>query len=219
MMKRFKRFLLLVAVLGSVSAAQAEVLRWLVGDNPVDGKDFGGGDQTINWTYAALRATTQSSSNAAIYQGTGSIQEKGLTDSYTTADASSGGSYLLQSQIGSDDSGDWMSVIHKSSFDPENDSYVWANLNDLIGAGLTTGDNPALSFYVELYDASKTLIGYSAAQTYTELANFRDVSDQVINWTSFNSWNAGDWTAVPEPTSGMLALRGLVALGLRRRRV
>lgn len=208
MMRRILKFFALLCVFALPQAANAEVLLWFV-NTPVTGKDFGGADQTISWDYAILRATTQTSSNAAIYGGTGA-PIKNDPDYSNPVDATYG--VAVQNYVGSS-SGAY--AVSKSQFESASGSDVAGDLDSLAALGLS---KTALSFYVELYDSSNVLVGYSSAQTYGDLARFRNDSQFFTDWSTYSSWNPTDWTAVPEPTSGMLALLGLVALGLRRRR-
>lgn len=211
MMRRMFKFFALLCIFALPLAANAEVLLWFVNtpDSGIIGTDFGGNEAEIVWSYAILRATTADSSNAAIYGGTGAPIES--NPPYSNP-ASAGTGIAVQNYVG-DKSGQY--AVSQSMFS-DSGMDVAANLDSLTALGL---DKTALNFYVELYDSSSVLVGYSSAQSYTALSDFRNQSQFYADWSSYSSWNPTDWTAVPEPTSGMLALLGLIALGLRRRRV
>lgn len=205
MMKRKLIFLALLTAFAIPFSADAEILRWLVNTNPAAGTDFGGNPQNISWEYAALRATTAGSANAAIYGGGGSIVETDPPYEGTQT------SVVVQNYVNDKAGVYWVDKSNAGS-------RVVAELDGLT-ALLGVVDTAAINFYVELYDEHDILIGYSSAASYSDLASFRDGSRYFAEWTSMSTWNPSDWTAVPEPTSGMLALLGLIALGLRRRRV
>ena len=213
MMRKTLALITLLFVFALPFTANAEVLLWMVNSSPVRGAtNFGGGTQDIVWDHAVLRATTADSANAAIYGGTGGITESatpnyGTTVTPTTDTLSSGG-VALQNYVGE------YSGIYEVGFDNFN-SEVAADITSLAALGL---DEQQLKFYVELYDSSDVLVGYSSALSYTALSEFRNEARYFADWSTYSSWNPSDWTAVPEPTSGMLALLGLIALGLRRRR-
>ena len=87
----------------------------------------------------------------------------------------------------------------------------------------SSGDSlSALSFFVELYDASGNWVGQTTPQSYTALLNSGAISSGLNpNFSGVNSavgGSSGSYS-VPEPTSGLLMLVGLGALALRRRRV
>ena len=80
----------------------------------------------------------------------------------------------------------------------------------------------ALSFFVELYDASGNWLGQTTPQSYSDLLASGAISSGTLN-PSFSGVNSavgggsGSYS-IPEPTSGLLMLVGLGALALRRRR-
>ena len=100
------------------------------------------------------------------------------------------------------------------------------------GAGVPTGNQspsgdysagtPEYSFIVELgnIDSSDnwTTVATSASATYSSLATYiHETFD--INPGALNVWTPAVFTAVPEPSSGLLALLGLALLALRRKRL
>lgn len=103
----------------------------------------------------------------------------------------------------------------------------WGTWNTELG----TYGNAAYSFYVELYNSSgsigKSYVSTSTpqgAQTYTALAEAGAIYDSgsIMNpttsaYSGFSSFTTSN--VVPEPTSGLLVLFGMMALGLKRKRV
>ena len=103
------------------------------------------------------------------------------------------------------------------------------------GAGVPTGNqspsgsysagSPEFAFtiergnveYNELADTfSWTTVAASATQTYSELATYIHET-WGMSVDSLHVWTPAQFTAAPEPTSGMLGLLGLAFLALRRR--
>lgn len=80
-------------------------------------------------------------------------------------------------------------------------------------------DATGSSFWVELVSSGNS-VAKSTAYTYTDLINMgalfkgSSMSSNVGNIASF-----GNFTSVPEPTSGVLFLIGGMLLGLKRRRM
>ena len=84
------------------------------------------------------------------------------------------------------------------------------------------GNGAAFSYYVELYNSDNYLIAKSLAiargdsdwtDAYSENLRTSDLS----NIPTISVWHAGGFTAVPEPTSGLMLLLGAAMLGLRRK--
>lgn len=82
------------------------------------------------------------------------------------------------------------------------------------------GDLSDYSFQVRIFDVDNNLIGLSE-----EIASFSKLTGEAklfpdgMSTESANVWQVNSFTAVPEPTSGMLFLLGLASLALRRKKV
>ncbi len=86
-------------------------------------------------------------------------------------------------------------------------------------ADLAGIDNYAGQYYfIELYNNDQ-LVGYSTGVQGSSLtASIKEWSDLSNMTQSMTGWSASGFTAVPEPTSGMLMLLGMALLGLRRKK-
>jgi hypothetical protein len=89
-----------------------------------------------------------------------------------------------------------------------------ANLTDNTKA-YSTGDSAYAAIIYTVQDADGNVTHYNA--TYNKWTFTSNQTKSMAN--TFTSANATGWTAVPEPTSGLLMLVGLAGLALRRRRV
>ena len=99
------------------------------------------------------------------------------------------------------------------------------------GAGVPTGNQspsgdysagtPEYCFIVELgnIDSSDnwTTVATSAAASYSDLGTYIHQTFD-INPSSMAVWTPTQFTAVPEPSSGLLTLLGLALISLRRKR-
>ena len=107
----------------------------------------------------------------------------------------------------------------------------FSNVGGYWGAGVPTGNQspsgdfsagtPEYSFTVELgnIDSSDnwTTVAYSATATYSSLADYIHQTFD-INPGQTAVWTPTSFTAVPEPSSGLLTLIGFAFLALRRKR-
>ena len=98
--------------------------------------------------------------------------------------------------------------------------FSWAD--DTVSASSASVPLSAMSFFIELYDASGNWVGKTSAISYNDLKAAGAISDTFNpSFTGVNAALGGagtTYTDVPEPTSGLLMLVGLGALALRRRR-
>ncbi len=91
---------------------------------------------------------------------------------------------------------------------------------NIASIGAYSSSSPEYSFIIELGNVSGdewTTIAKSSSATYANLSAYVRETFSV-NPPAAGAWNGGAFTAVPEPTSGMLMLMGLALLSLRRKR-
>ena len=88
----------------------------------------------------------------------------------------------------------------------------------------TASDYTGYSFYIELtnYTDDGNDVGVARSNSFTS-DNFgnalQDAANFNANWSSINAIGSGlTFTAIPEPTSGLMLLVGAAILGLRRKR-
>lgn len=95
-----------------------------------------------------------------------------------------------------------------------------ASGGEMAAAHLAGIDGTISSFFVEYYNDNKQLIGKSIPQTLMELGMLGCIEGFQSNppVTQTGTWAPGYTAVVPEPTSGLLMLMGLVGLALRRKR-
>lgn len=85
-------------------------------------------------------------------------------------------------------------------------------------AAVVGSDYTTKYFFIELFDANNTLVGTSTAVRGSELSQFYSTAGFNAQWSGAK-WDGGTYTAVPEPTSGLMLLIGAAMLGLRRKKV
>lgn len=85
------------------------------------------------------------------------------------------------------------------------------------------GTDAGYSYFVELYNSDNRLIAKSAAINSSSGADWTAAYAETARTTnlaaipSVNIWHAGNFRAVPEPTSAILMLFGAAMLGLKRK--
>ena len=201
------KILVLVGMLILPFVAMSDVMYWQVDQNVKDKNT----KASIDWSYAKLRVTEQPTAEKAIYGDTGgmSITETDASNPIMPVVNSHGDAYYLDED--GNPTADLLDSLYKSDF--ANGAAVYANV---------AGDyrTPSYSFYVELYNDAGTLVGFSEAVSSSALASyFAGSVQQGVQWANVNQWNVTNFTAVPEPTSGVMLLLGAALLGLRRRRL
>lgn len=89
----------------------------------------------------------------------------------------------------------------------------------------TLTDPTAYSFFIEVLNYNSAsdsfdAVAKSASETYATLQrqNFIDVGE-VMQLPPVEVWHGGSFSAVPEPTGGLLVMFGLGLLALKRKRV
>ena len=203
----FRFTLIVVAFLqaGVSFAGENDVLYWMVdGSVPVEQRD---GNTTVKGLYDnwSANAAEGSAFAARIRVTGGDITEDTFLDLYIPGYGLDvgGGEYGVEfSQVGQY----WGAGVPTGNQSPSGD----------YSAG-----TPEYSFIVELgnIDSSDnwTTVATSAAATYSSLGAYIHQSFG-LNPTEMAVWTPSQFTAVPEPSSGLLTLLGFAFLALRRKR-
>lgn len=80
-------------------------------------------------------------------------------------------------------------------------------------------DTSSYNFQVELWSDAGGLLAKSTTASWATLdETFRCLNGNVMKGTGEGVWVASGFTAVPEPTSGLLLLLGVAGLALKRKR-
>ena len=198
--KKMNSKLIALAVAGLVGlSASADVLYWQVNDTAAQGTGLKGTPET-----AYLKATATGDS-ASPY--------------YVLANQNASGTDVSTGSGGAVDMSTFANGGYAAGVLDAAKILSWAD-NSAYGA--SGADLSALSFFVELYDASGNWVGQTTPQTYQSLVDSGAISSGLNpNFSGVNSavgGGSGSYS-VPEPTSGLLMLVGLGALALRRRKV
>lgn len=96
---------------------------------------------------------------------------------------------------------------------------TWGADSTLSGETITTQYVDGKNWYIALYNDSGKLVGFSGLMLNSNVQDFRAKSHNIASWDTANAMPGGNYTAAPEPTSGVLLLLGAAVLGLRRRKV
>ena len=196
-----------IALMADVSfAGENDVLYWMVGDSATVEKEDGTKVSISDYFADSAVAASGSDFAARIRVTGGSIQEGQdvFLDLYIPGYGVDvgGGAYGVQFL---DNSGYWGAGVPTGNQSPSGD----------YSAG-----TPEYSFTVELgnIDSSDnwTTVATSAAATYSLLGTYIHESFD-INPSAMAVWTPNQFTAVPEPSSGLLALMGFAILALRRK--
>lgn len=181
-----------VAAVGMV--ANAGVLYWQVNDSPTSLVDVNNNSAAGNVTadFNGWQYATLVHYNSALASGNGTASQ---------ADPTGVGRTVLSSTNPSGVSNTIWTKGDESPYGASIDSY---------SSGV---------FYIELVSSTGNIVGRSEALTYSDasaLAQFETLSEAQM---AMKVWNGGNtYTAVPEPTSGLLVLLGMAGLALRRRK-
>ena len=210
---RFAAFAAAIALAAVLHAAENDVLYWMVDGSATVRK--GDVSESLSDYFASYGA--DSSFAARIRVTGGSISGDTFLGIYYYDDDT--GLVL--------DSGNWGIGF---DLEPDASSVYW-------GAGVPDGNQspsgdfsagtPEYSFIVEIgnvaFDSednpvSWTTVATSAATAYSSLGDFIHPTFS-IDPSSLAAWTPDQFVAVPEPSSGLLALMGIAVMALRRRRM
>ena len=171
------------------------------------------------------------------------VEKDGVTTSiasfFENYDAPSGSAFAARVRVTGGDIQDGQDVfldlyIPGSGLDEGGGEYgvEFSDVGGYWGAGVPTGNQspsgnysagtPEFSFIVELgnIDSSDnwTTVATSAAKAYSDLGDYIHQTFD-INPGQIAVWTPTQFTAVPEPSGGLLTLMGVALLALRRKRL
>ena len=192
-------------LMAGISRADDAVLYWMVDDNATISRWWNGTSISISDQAALCPAGSDLAARIRVTGGNIQDDEDVFLDLYIPGYGIDvgGGEYGVEfSEVG----GYWGAGVPTGNQSPS--------------GGYSAG-SPEYSFIVELgnIDSSDnwTTVATSAAESYSSLAAYiHETFD--INPGSLNVWAPTAFTAVPEPSSGLLTLLGLAVLALRRKR-
>ena len=191
---------------GVLSAGENDVLYWMIDDTATVTPLGGGEAVSVSDFFSSHELAGEGSAFAARIRVTGGdITEDTFLDLYLPGYGLDvgGGEYGVEfSEVG----GYWGAGVPTGNQSPSGN----------YSAGL-----PEYSFIVELgnIDSSDnwTTVATSAAATYSSLADYIHQTFDMSP-SSMAVWTPTEFTAVPEPSCGMLMVVGMAILALRRKR-
>ena len=193
-----------VALTASVASAGDDVLYWMVDSSATVEKD--GVTTSVSSFFDNYTAPEGSAFAARVRVTGGDITQDTFLDLYIPnygIDTGNGDIGVLFSDAG----GYWGAGVPTGNQSPSGD----------YSAG-----TPEYSFIVELgnIDSSDnwTTVATSAAKAYSDLGDYIHQTFD-INPGQIAVWTPTQFTAVPEPSGGLLTLMGVALLALRRRRM
>ena len=164
---------------------------------------------TVNWILAGVTqpGKTDAASGYVAYLFASSVSS-GLSETY---------SVVAQSDV--------ISAIEGGTFGTFTSKAVATATTNASGGILSTGigsfgAGDSLSLYAVVFDAAT----FGDAENYAATASDKTVSftsstgAKPASWSAFSTTAGQGWTAVPEPTSGLLMLLGMASLALKRKR-
>lgn len=194
---RFLRLAAFVAIVLSVNVASAEdgVLYWMI-----DTSSSSVGDDPLS-TYFAGYATSDFAARVRVTGG--DISGDVFLDIFDGSDFVSG------------------SGIGGVFFDDDGVGSSTDSIQAFVPGSYLTSASPEYSFFIELgnIDSSDnwTTIAESAALGYEAISAYIKPTFDM-NPTVAQIWNPTQFSAVPEPSGGLLTMMGLALLALRRKR-
>lgn len=191
-MKRVVSACIALALGAAYAASDSEFLLWMV-ESPDVVKD------DVTMTFADFSALNKVNSARVAVSG-GGLSGDTYLNIYTTADG----------EIWTVSDSPYMEVTEAGLAGP-----IWSGLGDY--------NSSVYSFTIELgnYDLTSeawTLLARSETASYQKLRDEWSTNTSVLDVPGTIEWTGGAYTAVPEPSGGMLFLLGGMILALRRRR-
>ncbi len=191
-----------VILLAGALPAEDGVLFWMV-DSSAQVTPQGGGDETGLESFLDSYGAVSGSSFAARVRVTGGdISGDTFLDLYNFDGSTCSGAYGVEIE---DVGGYWGAGVPDGNQSP---------------ISAYSAGSPEYSFIVEIgniYNDSWTTVAQSSAVTYSLLADYIQPTFSIDPGT-LPAWTPGQFTAVPEPSGGLLTMMGLALLALRRKR-